>query len=365
MGGSSGQIRCELVLRLMPVKELAFSDPPRRVAIVRMSAIGDSVHTLPVVASLREAWRDTHISWVIQKVPHMLMDGRPDVDEFLFFRRELGARAYLDFRRRLQDRRFDLVLDLQPVFKGAVVTQLLSAPVKLGYDRGRSQDLSWLATNYRLPACPTAHTQDELLEFVEALGVVVRCEWNFFFTEAERDEQRRWRETIDGEVMAVVLRSSHAEKNWILERYARVLDVAEHDLGLEPVIVGGPSTDERDDANRLIDLCQGSPRVELGTDLRRLAWLLDASDVVLSPDTGPLHMAVGLGTPTVGLYGYTDPKRSGPYRRFTELTVDRYDSLGETRPSRKMRRGNMKRIREEDVLEKLELALKNYPKGQA
>ena len=330
-----------------------------------MSAIGDSVHALPVVASLRKAWRDTHISWVIQKVPHMLMSGRPDVDEFLCFRRELGARAYLDFRRRLQDRTFDLVLDLQPVFKGGVVTQLLPAPIKLGYDRGRSQDLSWLATNCRIPACATVHMQDELLEFVEVLGVPVRREWNFFFTEMERDEQRRWRQKIDRRVLAVVLCSSYSKKNWILERYAQVLDIAEHDLNLESVIVGGPSTEERDGATRLIELSKASPRVELGTDPRRMAWLLGASDFVLSPDTGPLHIAVGLGTPTVGLYGYTDPKRSGPYRRFSELTVDRYTRLGETSPSRRKRRGNMERIQVEDVLEKLELALKKYPGQQA
>lgn len=353
------------MLKFDPLREIVLPEPPRRVAIVRMSAIGDSVHALPVIASLRKAWRDTHISWVIQKVPHMLMSGRPDVDEFLCFRRELGARAYLDFRRRLQDRTFDLVLDLQPVFKGGVVTQLLPAPLKLGYDRSRSQDFSWLATNCRLPACATAHTQDELLEFVEVLGVPVRREWNFFFTETERNDQRGWRQKIDRRVLAVVLCSSHSQKNWILERYARVLDIAAHDLNLEPVIVGGPSTEERDWATRLIELSKASPRVELGTDLRRMAWLLGASDFVLSPDTGPLHVAVGLGTPTVGLYGYTDPKRSGPYRRFSELTVDQYTRLGETNPSRKKRKGNMERIQAEDVLEKLELALQKYPERQA
>ena len=96
-----------------------------------------------------------------------------------------------------------------------------------------------------------------------------------------------------------------------------------------------------------------------------MAWLLDASDFLVSPDTGPLHIAVGLGTPTVGLYGYTDPKRSGPYRRFSELTIDQYTRLGETSPSRRKRKGNMKRIQAEDVLEKLELALKRYPGRQA
>ncbi len=95
-------------------------------------------------------------------------------------------------------------------------------------------------------------------------------------------------------------------------------------------------------------------------DLRRLAWLLGGSAIALSPDTGPLHMAVALGTPTVGLYGATDPKRVGPYRRFADLIIDRYTRPGETTPSMEFRAGNMGRIEVADVLEKLELAVRTY-----
>ena len=88
---------------------------------------------------------------------------------------------------------------------------------------------------------------------------------------------------------------------------------------------------------------------------------LDGADYLLSPDTGPLHVAVALGTPTVGLYGYTDPKRVGPYRRFTELTVDLYTRPGEIMPSTEFRPGNMERITASDVVEKLDLAVRRFP----
>lgn len=342
---------------------LSLSGPPARVALVRMSAIGDTIHAVPLAASIRAAWPDCRLTWVIQPGPYELMRGRPDVDEFLIFRRGLGWRAFADFRRRVRDRSFDLVIDAHAVFKAAVVTRSLDAPIRLGYDRARTRDLAWLATSHRIPARPTRHVQDEHFELLEHLGIPVRAEWDFHFTEEELAARREWASRDERPVLAVVLRSSRREKDWILERAGRVLDVAAGDLGFRTVLVGGASAGELDDAARLLRTCRVPPEVELRYDLRRLAWLLDASDLVLSPDSGPLHLAVALGTPTIGLYGFTDPKRAGPYRRFGDLLIDRYTRPGETRPSRRTRAGNMERIQEMDVIEKIELARDRHLAG--
>jgi heptosyltransferase I len=288
------------------------------------------------------------------------MRGRPDVTDFVLFRRGLGARAYPDFYRQTRSRRFDLVLDVHPYLKAGLVTRALDAPVRLGYDRARARDLSWLFTTHRIPARPPSHVQDQYFEFLEHLGVPVAPEWDFHFTAEERAARRAFFGAIDCPVLAIVLRSSTPGKDWILDRYARVIDVAEGDLGFRSILVGGDSERERADAEHLRSLCRFAPGVELGHDLRRLAWLLDGSSLVVSPDTGPLHIAVALGTPTIGLYGRTDPKRSGPYRDFEDLLIDRYTRTGETRPSRRRRSGNMERITVEDVLDKLELARVRY-----
>ncbi|MFV1987446.1 MAG: glycosyltransferase family 9 protein [Gemmatimonadota bacterium] len=339
----------------------AFDRAPTRVAMVRLSAIGDTVRALPVAASIKRAWPDCHLTWVIQPGPHGLMRGRPDVDEFLIFHRERGARAYRDFRRDVGERRFDLVLCLHPYLKAGIVTRLLRAPVRVGYDRARARDLTWLATNRRLPARSPAHVQDQYFEFLEYLDVPVVPEWDFHFTAEERRAQAEWvREKDERPILAVATRSSRREKDWTLARYARVLDVAAEDFGFRTVVVGGRSDGERADAATLRDLCRFPPDVELRYDLRELAWLLDASDAVLSPDTGPLHMAVALGTPSIGLYGCTDPKRVGPYGGFADLLIDRYSRPGETTPSRKTRPGNMARITEEDVIEKFEVLRDRY-----
>ena len=292
------------------------------------------------------------------------MAGRPDVDRIQLFHRRLGARAYSRFRREVAAETFDLVICLQPNFKGGVVTRLLRAPKRLGHDRTRARDLSWLATNRRFPSAPVAHIQDELFEFLDHLGVPRRLEWRFHFTEAEREVSARWRERFSRPVLAVVPRSSNARRNWTLEGTARVIDAAAGDLGLQPVLLGGDSEEELRDARRLGELCGAPPRVALGGTLRELAGRLYASDLVLAPDTGPLHMAVALGTPTIGLYGYTDPERSGPYGRFTDLTVDRFRGRAgadvERKPSRDTRRRRMSRIRVEDVMLKLERAMRSY-----
>ena len=339
---------------------------PRRVALVLMSAVGSTVQALPVVASLRRAWPRAHLAWVLQPGPAALMADRPDVDRILPFHRELGAAAFGRFRREMASEAFDLVICLQPNFKGGVVTRLLRAPVRLGYDRRRAGDLSWLATNRRIPPRPVAHVQDELFEFLDHLGVPRRHEWDFHFTDEERRAQARWRAACSPSrpLLAIVPRSSNPHRNWTLEGLARVIDVAGGDLGLQPVLLGGESADEVRDGQRLCGLCALPPRVALGGTLRELAGRLGASDLVLAPDTGPLHMAVALGTPTIGLYGYTDPKRSGPYGRFLDLTVDRYGGGEGRRPSRRTRPGRMARIRVDDVVERVERALGRYLGGK-
>lgn len=339
----------------MSAHALPFRRPPRAVALVRMSAVGDTVHALPLVASLRRAWPDSHLAWVIQPGPWRLHRGHPGVSEFLLFRRERGPRALWglralrDFRRRVRGRRFDLVLDCHPYLKAGLATWCLEADVKLGFDRARARDLSWLFTPHRIPGDGARHVQDRYFEFLEHLGVPVVREWDFHFTAEERRARAAFFARRERPVLAVVLRSSRPGKDWTLEGYARVLETARFDLGLEPVIVGGASRAEAAAAAEVRSRSR-APIVDARADgLRRLAWLLEGSAVALSPDTGPLHIAVALGTPTVGLYGATDPRRSGPYRRFRDLLVDRWTAGG-----------GMERITVREVEEKLERAVREH-----
>ena len=336
--------------------------PPRAVAVVLLSAIGDVVHGMPVLTSLRQAWPNARLDWVIERRIHPLVAPHPDVDGFVPFDRSAGVRGALDFRRRTRERRYDLIVDLQVYLKAGLLTALLDADVKLGFDRGRARDLNWLFTTHRIPPGPVRHVQDQYFEFLDHLGVEPVVEWRFGFDEAERAEQERFFDRLDRPALAVVLRTTREDKDWIPERYARVLEAAESDLGLRPVFVGSGSEAERAVAEEVDALTSAETVDALANDLRRLAWILDGAAVTLSPDTGPLHVSNAVDTPVVGLYGATDPKRTGPYREaYRELVVDAFTDPGETEPVDGYRSGRMERITAEAVLEKLEEAIRYSP----
>jgi heptosyltransferase I len=336
------------------------SPAPGSVVIVLLSAIGDVVHGMPIASSLRRAWPDTRIHWVIQPVGRELVGPHPSVDEFLMFDRSRGVAGFSDFRRQIAGRTFDLAIGLQVYMKAGVLTGMLPARRKLGFDRARARDLNWLFTNERIPAHAPQHVQDQYFEFLDYLGVPSQLEWDFGFSELECEARTRFFDPIDRPTLAVVLRTTRLGKNWPLDRYARVLEIAETDLGLQPILIGSRAPAEAAAADELIRLSRARPINALENDLRRLAWILDGASIALSPDTGPLHVAVALGTPTVSLFGYTDPKRVGPYRRFHDLVIDRYTRPGEVTPSMEFRPDNMGKITVEDVAEKLEHAVRSY-----
>ena len=339
--------------------------PPQEVCIVMLSAIGDAVHVLPVANALKRAWPETRITWVIQPGPHALVRGHPAVDEFIVFHRRpgLGAwRPFAEFARAVRGRRFDLLLGLQVYFKAGFLTALAPAEVKLGFDRARARDLQWLVTNARIQAHVPQHVQDQYLEFARFLGVDPEpVTWDLRLTDAERDVQAAFFGALGEPAMAVVVGTSDPRKNWTVEGYARVLDEAEHRHGLRAVLVGGPSRAER--ALAAAVLAKTSARVmdALGDDIRKLLWIVDGSALTLSPDTGPLHVSRAVRTPVVGLFGRTNPKRTGPYRAYGELVVDGYaECPGEDYPLEHTYRDGMKRITADMVLEKVALAVRRY-----
>jgi len=334
-----------------------------RVAVVMMSAIGDAVHALPVMNSLRAAVSGVHLTWIIQPGPHALVAAHPAVDDFILFDRKRGWGAFRDVRKAARGRRFDLVIALQVYFKAGLVTAMLRSPRKLGFDRARARDANWLFTTERIPPRGQRHVQDQYLEFLEHLGVPPLLEWRLGPTEEERARYADALPPADRPTVALVVGTSKPGKEWPAERYAALVDRLEGDLGVRTVLVGGRSERELAAAAAIGRAARHRPLDLLEWDLRKLVCRLDAADVLVSPDTGPLHIGVALGTPTVSLMGYTNPRRVGPYRRFGELMIDAYGDPGEDYPvSAEYRPGRMERITPDQVAEKVELALRRYPR---
>lgn len=333
-----------------------------RVCIVMMSALGDAVHTLPVVTAIKRHHSAAHITWVLQPGSAQLARGHSGVDDIVLFDRKRGARAFLDIREKLVRRRFDLVLALQVYFKAGVITWMANAPVKLGFDRARARDVNWLFTTHRIPAHPVQHVQDQYFEFLRALGVASEpVEWDIGPWRHERDWQREFFRKLEHPIASLVVATSKLEKDWPPERWARVCDALWLDHGVQPVLVGGRSERELAAEKVIIERSSAPIISTLGMSVREMIGVIDGSVLTLSPDTGPMHMSVALRTPVISLFGYTNPKRTGPYRLYHDLIVDAYGDSGESYvPSMENRPGRMLRIQPEQVLEKLAVWRERY-----
>ncbi len=336
----------------------------QRVAIVLLTAIGDVVHALPLAASLKAAAPRARLEWIAQPVPSALLAPHPAIDRVWTFERRRGWRGFADLRRDLAGERFDLVLDLQVYAKASVVTALLDAPRKIGFDRRRARELNWLVTNERLAAGPARHVCDQFLEFADHLGVPRRYEWALPLSAAERAAQRAWFGARPRPVAALVVGTSKPSKEWPVERWARLAEGLDA-RGYTVAIVGGDGAVERARAEAVVRLARCEVEDARADDLRRLIWLLDGAALLVSPDTGPYHLGVALGTPSIGLYGTTDPARVGPAHRFLELVVDAWHDPGEAwhPPRAGYRERRLERIGVERVLEAVTLARARYPRA--
>ena len=334
-----------------------------RICIVMMSAVGDAVHVLPVINALKRHAPACLITWILQPGPATLVRGHRSVDEIILFDRSKGMKAFADIRRELAGREFDLVIDLQVYFKAGVITAMTRAPVKLGFDRVRARDLNWLFTTHRIPARPVGqHVQDQYFEFLEALGVNAQpVVWDLGPWPTELAWRDEFFAKLDRPAAAIVIATSKPEKDWLPERWAEVVDILYNDHGLQPVLVGGRSPRELAAEAVILARAHTRPLSALGSGLRNLVGILSGSALVLSPDTGPLHMAVALERPVISLMGYTNPKRTGPYRRYHDLLIDAYGNPGEDYPvSMENRVGRVQRITVEQVREKLDLWRRRY-----
>lgn len=330
-----------------------------------LSAIGDVVHALPLVASIRAAAPRARIEWFAQAVPAEIARHHPAVDRVWTVDRQRAGRGFLDLRRAIRGEFFDLVLDLQVYAKASLVTALLDSPRKLGFDRSRARELNWLVTTERIAPRAEQHVCEQYLEFADHLGARRIYEWALPLTAGERAAQRAFYSRMEAPLAALITGTTRPEKEWPAERWARLADALTEDAGYRVVIAGGDGERERSQAAKIVRLARCPVFDARRHDLRRLVWLLDGAALVISPDTGPYHLAVALEVPAVGLYGATDPSRFGPNRRFLELVIDAFHEPGEgwQPPCSGRRPDRMARIEVDDVLARVALARARYPRA--
>ena len=305
------------------------ADRPRDICILRLSAIGDTCHTVPVIRALQHAWPDCRITWIIGRVESTLMSLVPGVELLSVDKRGFPAEL-VRLRSVLASRRFDLLLHMQASMRASLLSTLVRAPVKLGFDRARARELQWLFTNRRIAPRRREHVLDSFMGFLDALGITQHpAVWDL---PLPADALAYARAVIpDGRpTLLVSACSSHALRNWRAQRYAQVCDHAAQRWDMRVVLCGGSSAVERTMGDDILARTASHPVDQIGRDtLPQMLALLGAGTVLLTPDSGPAHMAGMVGTPVIGLYAATNPARSGPYLS-REWCVDRFAEAART-----------------------------------
>ncbi len=283
---------------------------PRRVCLIKPSALGDVVQTLPLLGALRRRFPTAAISWVVRRAFSDLLTGHPDLTEIIPFHRQGGWRESLQLLGLLKHRRFDLVFDLQGLFRTGVMTWATRAPVRAGLEAAR--EAANLACNCVIPdSGPHVPAHLRYWRVAEALGLPNHPRVAVVPTTAA---ETAWLAERTGHLprplLAIHPGAGWETKRWPAEKFAEIARRFEGSV----VVVG--SAGERGLADRIVEATSGRRNTALNlageTSLKQLAVLLGASDVIVSNDSGPMHLAAAMGTPVVGIFTCTSPILSGP-----------------------------------------------------
>lgn len=295
----------------------ALQADPRTILLIKPSAIGDVVHTLPILKLLRDRFPQSHISWLLTPACAGLLEGHPLLDEIILFeRKRLGAswrstsaaRDLLGLAKELRGRAFDLVIDLQGLFRSGLFTRISGAPVRVGFANAR--EWAWLGYTHRIAVSTMEqHAIERYLTLAESLGCP-RGPVDFVFATDERDRQFVRNLLGSDDPYAVLVPGTNwPTKRWPIEYFKAMVKPLQDRFGLRSIAAGAPGEID------LAGMIDGSLNLAGKTNLRQLTALLEGANLVICNDSGPMHIAAALGKPMVAAFGPTNPVRTGPYLR--------------------------------------------------
>ncbi|KAB7766279.1 glycosyltransferase family 9 protein [Xanthomonas maliensis] len=299
---------------------------PASLCLLRLSALGDVTHVVPLVRTLQAGLPDARLHWIIDTVGLKLLEGLPGV-QFHVYDKRSGVAGMRALRRTLAPLgRFDALLQMQVALRANVLSAFVPARRRIGYDRRRSKDLHGLFINARIADRPGIHVLDAIGSFAEPLGLQqTQVRWDLPVpAEAHAWAQAQWDD--DGRpVLMISPCSSHVRRNWYPDRYAALADHAAAQ-GWRIVLCGGRSALERQTADAILAATRAPVLDLVGKDtLKQLPALLARASLVVTPDSGPMHIANAMGSKVLGLHAASNPQRSGPYSDL-RYCVDRYDA---------------------------------------
>jgi lipopolysaccharide heptosyltransferase I len=289
----------------------------QKILLIKPSAIGDVVQTLPILNLLRRRFRDAKICWLLTPLCAGLLEGHPQLDDIILFERHRYASSWRDpgalmdlyeLTRELRRREFDLVIDLQGLFRSGWLTRMTRAPIRMGFANAR--ELAWLAYTHRVPVPNVeVHALERYLSVTDLLGCG-REPVEFHFATDANDREFAASLVAGIDRYALLFPGTNwPTKRWPVEHFAAIVKPLEERLGLKCLVGGG--SNELELARKI----PGAINVAGKTTLRQLTALIERASLVISNDSGPMHIAAALNRPLVALFGPTNPIRTGPYKR--------------------------------------------------
>lgn len=308
------------------------------ILIVKTSSMGDVLHTIPAARAIKEAYPGAHLGWAVEKAHAEVLRGQPWLDERIVWNRS-GVGAFADFIRQLRSRRWDMAVDFQGLFRSGLITRLSGASRRIGYSPTRER-AHWFYTE-RVPlGTMERHAVERYLDLAVYAGATPRPALDRPYLEGhvaiedtcERSGDERFplypsnedREAVgvwlaergfDPKRHRLAILNPHCRKDanrWPPERFAELARRLAAQQGIKVALTGGPATRGLCDEIERLSVCDVW-RADGQFGLLGSAALFGQSSVMVTGDTGPMHIAVAVGTPVVALFGPANPLRTGPY----------------------------------------------------
>lgn len=345
---------------------LHFPTPPKNICILRLSAIGDICHSLPIIRTIQSHWPTTKITWIIGKTEYELIKGIPDIN-FIIFDKKNGFKEYFKIRKQLHDIKFDVLLHMQMSLRASLASLMIKSKIRVGFDRQRAKDGQWLFTNKKINHIPQQHVMDSLFGFSEILGIKEHKHiWNIPIP----DEARKSAKALIGSRSNYIIISPCSSKdyrNWHTQGYASIADYISEKYHYEVILTGGNSDIEKKYGHEIVSASKHPPLNLIGqTNLKELLSIIEEAKCMISPDSGPAHMATAMNTPVIGLYATTNPDRARPYlsekwlvNRYPDAILKKYNATVSEVPwgTRVRDDGTMNLITPNDIIEKISTLL--------
>ncbi|NCF36388.1 MAG: hypothetical protein GWP56_08385 [Gammaproteobacteria bacterium] len=351
--------------------DLPLDSPPETICLIRLSALGDVTHAVPVVRAIQHQWPATRITWITSSFEYKLLSALQGV-RFVVTDKKSGWPGYRRLKQELAGERFDVMLQMQTSARANLTGACVKADIKLGWDKYRARDFHRWFMTHQIPETRFEHQVQGHLSFARTIGLdAQQPEWDFPVT-AEAMAFVEQSVPADKRLLLISPCSNHPARNWRAERYAAVADYAAQQHSMTVLLSGGPSATEVAIGTAIESAMQTRPINLIGKDtLPQLVALLARADLVISPDSGPAHLANALATPVIGLHASTWSRRSGPYGSL-DLCVDKFAEAAKkfrgVKPeelrwgTRIANEGVMDLVEVDEVIERLDFAIERLPR---